>query len=442
MSYSVDWQAAGQEAVATLQQLIQFDTTNPPGNERPAADYLQQRLAEDGISSEILESAPGRANLVARLKGDGSASPLLLLGHTDVVYADPAEWTHPPFGGEIHDGYIWGRGALDMKDLVTMELMTVLLIKRHDIPLKRDIIFLAVADEESMGHYGAHWMLENHRDKIDAEYVINEGGRGIILNGTECYLVSTGEKGYSDLRLRAEGTAGHSAMPRGMNPVVAMSRALAAIDDYQPPYRVVQSVQEMVRRLRSHLPLPAGADVDENAGELLASVFAELPDEIGGMLQFALRNVFSPTMVNAGQKENVIPNEATANLNTRTLPGVTREELLQTIRNVVGEHVSIEVKEFHPGTESPSDTSLFEAIEAVINEATPDSVVAPYLLPATTDSRFFRNHGITAYGFDPVLTPPELAQTIHGKDERIAIEDLHRGTERLFQVVTRICAHE
>ncbi|RME48413.1 MAG: M20/M25/M40 family metallo-hydrolase [Chloroflexi bacterium] len=440
MSYNIDWEAAGQEAVEVLQRLIQFDTTNPPGNERPAADYIQHLLAQDGIESEILESAPGRANLVARLTGDGSSRPLLLLGHTDVVYADPDEWTYPPFGGEIHDGFVWGRGALDMKDLVAIEVMTLLLIKRQGIPLKRDLILLAVADEENMGHYGARWMLEHHRDKIDAEYVINEGGRGIRMDGREFYLVSTAEKGYGDLRLTARGAAGHSAMPRGVNPVVRISRALAAIDDYCPPYRLTRSVQEMFERMRGLLPLPAHLS-DANLHEVLAPLFESLPDEVGRMLQFAVRDVFSPTMVNAGIKENVIPNQATANVNTRTLPGVTLDELLETVSSVVGPDIEIEVKEFHPGTESPSDTPLFDAIESVMSEVSPGCVVSPYLLPATTDSRFFRGHGMKAYGFDPVITPPDLAVTIHGKDERIAVENLRLGTERLFRVVTRVCAN-
>lgn len=441
MSYSIEWEATDQEAVEILQRLIQFDTTNPPGNERPAADYIQHLLAQEGIDSEILESAPGRANLVARLEGHSSAGPLLLLGHTDVVYADPDEWTYPPFGAEIHDGYIWGRGALDMKHLVTMELVTVLLIKRLDIPLGRDLIFLAVADEEKMGHFGAQWMLEHHRDKIDAEYVLNEGGRGVNVNGHELYMISTAEKGYGDLTLTAHGTAGHAAMPRGENPVVIISRALAAVDDFEPPYRLTRPVQEMFERMQTLFPVPVDIN-NQNLPEALGPLFDALPDEISRFVQFGLHDVFSPTMVNAGLKENVIPNQATANVNTRTLPGVTRQELLQTFESVIGPDIDLDVKEFHPGTESPSDTPLFETIESVMHEVAPGCIVSPYLLPATTDSRFFRNHGIKAYGFSPIITPLELAQTIHGKDERISVENLHLGTKRLFQVVTRFCEQQ
>lgn len=438
MSYPVDWEAAGQEAIEILQRLIQFDTTNPPGNELPAAEYIQHLLSQDGIDGQILESAPGRANLVARLEGNGYAGPLLLLGHTDVVYADLDEWSYPPFGGEIHDGYIWGRGALDMKDLVAMEVMTMLIIKRLGIPLDRDLILLAVADEESMGHFGARWMLEHHRDKIDAEYVLNEGGRGLTLNDRPVCLVSTAEKGYGDLRLTARGAAGHSAMPRGENAVVNISRALAAIEDFEPPYRLTRPVQEMFERVRAFLPVPAGIS-EKDLPDMVTALVNALPSEVARIVQFGFRDVFSPTMVNAGVKENVIPNQATANVNTRTLPGVTLEELLETVETVIGSDIDVDVKEFHPGTETPSNTPLFEAIESQMSEAVPGCVVSPYLLPATTDSRFFRDHGIKAYGFDPIITPPELAKTIHGKDERIPVESVRLGTERLFRVVTRFC---
>jgi acetylornithine deacetylase/succinyl-diaminopimelate desuccinylase-like protein len=467
MPYGVDWDAAGEEAVRILQELIRLNTTNPPGNERIAADYITRLLADEGIESTILESAPGRANLLARLRADGAeptAAPLLLLGHTDVVYADPDEWTYPPFGGEVHDGHIWGRGALDMKNLVTMELMTVLLIKRLGTPLKRDLIFLAVADEESMGHYGAEWMLDNHRDLIDAEYVLNEGGRGSEVDGRKAFWVSTAEKGYGDLGLTVRGAAGHAAMPRGLNPVVELSRAVAAIADYRAPVHATGSAAAMFDQLRElvaspseHRTVSGGAkggglpdedsDVGVRAGTTInrwldSDAGAKLPEEIRHMLAFGIRNVFSPTMFSAGMKENVIPNRATANLNTRVLPGVTLTDLLGTVQDIVGPDVEIEVKEFHAGTESAWDTPLFEVIESVVGDLVPGGRVSPYLLPAATDSRFFRSAGIKAYGFSPIVLPSELAATVHGKDERMPIEGLRLGTQRLFEVVTRFCAAE
>lgn len=473
MLYTVDWEAAGREAVTILRELIQLDTTNPPGNERVAADYIARILADDGIESTILESEPGRANLVARLRGRGlpsssATSPLLLLGHTDVVYADPDEWTHPPFGGEVHDGCVWGRGALDMKHLVTMQLVTILLIKRLGIPLARDVILLAVADEECMGHYGARWMLDNHRDLIDAEYVLNEGGRGSRLNGYQVFWVSTAEKGYGDLQLVVRGQAGHSAMPRGLNPVVELSRAVTAIADYRPPVAATASAVAMLATIEElyggvvsvdESPDELGNDTgDDDASRIDRWLTEEpldepgtlhgevLPQEIRRLLEFGTRNVFSPTVFQAGMKENVIPNQAMANLNTRVLPGVTLDDLLTTVQEVgqiaMGPDMEIEVKEFHPGTETDWDTPLFEIIESVVGDLVPRGRVSPYLLPATTDSRFFRSAGVKAYGFSPIVLPAELASTIHGKDERIPIESLRLGTQRLFEVVTRFCAVE
>jgi acetylornithine deacetylase/succinyl-diaminopimelate desuccinylase-like protein len=461
MPYTVDWDAAGREAVTILRELIKLDTTNPPGNERVAADYIARILAEDGIESTILESEPGRANLVARLKSNGGPKagpgPLLLLGHTDVVYADPDEWTHPPFGGEVHDGCIWGRGALDMKNLVTMELVTVLLIKRLGIPLERDLIFLAVADEECMGHYGAKWMLDNHRDLIDAEFVLNEGGRGSELKGHQVFWVSTAEKGYGDLQLVVRGQAGHSAMPRGVNPVVELSRAVAAIADYGPPVTATASTVAMMNTIEDlhsrmvssgespdDLGMAAGDDAWSPLDKLGTLQGVTLPQGLRRLLEFGLHNVFSPTIFQAGMKENVIPNQASANINTRVLPGVTLDELLATVREVVriakGPEIEIEVKEFHPGTETNWDTPLFEVIESVVGDLVPRGRVSPYLLPATTDSRFFRSAGMKAYGFSPIVLPADLAGRIHGKDERIPIESMQLGTQRLFEVVTRFCA--
>ncbi|MDQ4076508.1 MAG: M20/M25/M40 family metallo-hydrolase [Chloroflexota bacterium] len=436
MTYTIDWDAAGKEAIQVLQDLIRLNTTNPPGNERQAAEYIQHKLVGVGIKSDILESGPGRANLVARLASGHSAGPVLLLGHTDVVYADPDEWTHPPFGGEIHDDHVWGRGAMDMKNLLTMQLMTMLLVKRLDLPLQRDLILLAVADEEAGGQHGAQWVVEHHYDKVEAEYVLGEGGRGFELNSKEVYLVATAEKGYGDLELTVRGTAGHAAMPRGVNPVVTISQALLSVANFAPPRRVMGSIREMVERLA---PLFLEARNGRNASDRIDPLLDALPEEVGRFLKYALRDVYSPTIVRGGIKENVIPNQASANVNVRTLPGVTQVALLDTMESILGGGVEIDVKQFYPGSESPIHSPLMEAIEMVMSETVPGSIVSPYMLPAMTDARFFRYRGANAYGFSPVLTPPHLASTIHGKDERFPVAFLRLGTERLFRIVARLC---
>ncbi len=423
----IDWQAAGEEAVSILSQLIQIDTTDPPGNETRAAEFLHDILEREGIASDILEALPGRGNLIARLPGTGEAAPLLLLCHTDVVYADPAGWTHPPFSGAIADGYVWGRGALDMKGLTVMELMTMLLCKRHNLRLQRDLIFLAVADEESMGRYGAAWMLENHWDKVAAEYVINEGGQGLRFGDLTVYLCAVAEKGYADLLLTARGEGGHASMPCEDNPVVTMARALVSLADYQAPIGETPAMQALLDQLEA---LAGTRDVDR-----LVELGVMPP-----MLSYSLRNTFSPTIVSGGKKENVIPQECYANVNCRPLPGVTREELVAEVRAAMGrDDVSVDVKLFEAGTESPLDTDLFAVVKAVLQASDPGALVVPYLMPATTDSRFFRARGITAYGFTPVVTSVEEMQRVHGVDERVSVENVGRGTRTLFEIVTRFC---
>jgi acetylornithine deacetylase/succinyl-diaminopimelate desuccinylase-like protein len=423
----IDWQAAGEEAVRILSQLIQIDTTNPPGNERPAAEFLQSILDAEGIASEILEPTPGRASLIARLPGTGEAAPFLLLCHTDVVYADPAGWTHPPFSGTIADGYVWGRGTLDMKGLAVMELMTMLLCKRHDLRLQRDLIFLAAADEEAMGDHGAGWVVAEHWDKVAAAYAINEGGQGLRLGDRTVYLCAVAEKGYADLRLTARGEGGHASMPRADNPVVTIARALASLADYQAPIGETPAMTAFLDQLEA---MAGTRDVDR-----LVELGVMPP-----MLAYSLRNTFSPTIVAGGRKENVIPQECQTNVNCRPLPGVTQEDLVSEVQAAVGEdEITVDVKRFEPGTESPLETDFFAVIKEVIQASDPGALVVPYLMPATTDSRFFRARGVTAYGFTPVVTTVDEMQRIHGVDERVSVENVHRGTRTLFEIVTRFC---
>ncbi len=431
-SLNLDWAAIREEATNILSRLIQFDTTNPPGNERPAADYLLSLLEQAGLRGEILEPAPGRANLVARLRGSGEAGPLLLLGHTDVVYADPAVWQRPPFSGLVEDGVIWGRGAIDMKSMVVMELMTMILYHRLGLPLKRDLIFLAVADEEALGRFGAGWLVDHHWDKIAAEYVINEGGEGIRIGERILYLVATGEKGYADLRLTATGRGGHSSRPEGPNPIVTLARGLARIGEYRSPPAPTPTMERFLQKLGQRLgtgPLMAGMVDDLIAQGILPS-----------FLKYTLRNVFSPTVVRAGQKNNVIPPRAEANVNCRLLPGVGQADIVNELQTALGEeNLGIEVSEFNPASESPTHTPLFDVIERSLERAEPDSLVLPFLMPAATDSRFFRARGVTAYGLTPVILNLDEYGTVHSADERISVENLERGTRRLFEIVRQFC---
>jgi acetylornithine deacetylase/succinyl-diaminopimelate desuccinylase-like protein len=427
----LDWEALGAEATRHLSQLIQIDTTNPPGNERQAAEFLQTVLAADRIDSEILESAPGRANLVARIQGgDGSLPPLLLLNHLDVVYADSAAWTYPPFSGAVVDGYIWGRGALDMKGLATMELMAMLLVRRLDLRLNRDLIYLAVADEETLGVYGAQWMVDYHWDKVKVGYVINEGGQGIAVGNRVLYLCATGEKGYADLQLRASGQGGHASIPRDDNPVVTIANAIARIAAYEAPIGQSVAMKSFLAKARELFGVKSYDDVGRLARR----------GQIPPFILYSARNVYSPTIVMGGQKENVIPTACEANVNCRPLPEIRQPQLVHEAVSIIHDpHVHVEVKQFNPGTESSHETDLFATIESVLTDDPPGAVVLPYLQPATTDSRVFRSKGVTAYGITPVVTTLDEMQTVHSANERLSVENLGRATRLLFQIVARFC---
>jgi acetylornithine deacetylase/succinyl-diaminopimelate desuccinylase-like protein len=438
MSYTVDWPAVRNEAVALLQRLIQFDTTNPPGNEEPLARYLDELLRAEGIASEVLVSAPGRGNLVARLSGSGSGGgPLALLSHLDVVYADPAEWAHPPFGGEIHDDCIWGRGALDMKSLLVEELMAVLLIRRLGLPLKRDIILIGGADEEASHGYGVRWLVEKHWQKVAPAFVLNEGGGSIRLGERDVFLIGTAEKGYGDVQATAHGLSGHASRPKGDNALATLGRALVAIDAMTPGDQVDGPVLEMMRGMARAVGLPEPQPATWQEG--LPALLAALPDPIDDLLRLSLRTVLTPTMLNAGIKENVIPSQAQANINVRPLPSVSQQQILDMLQAASGPKVTFEVKKFSPGTQSPTGTALYEAVASVLCEAAPGAICVPYMCLGGTDSGNFRRRGVPAYGISPAVMAPEYGDGVHGKNERLPLAVLYAGLERIFKIVARVC---
>ena len=312
--------AIGAEATANLQGLLRFDTTNPPGNELGAIKYLAEILKRDGIESTILESAPGRANLVARLKGDGSQKPFLLMGHVDVVPVEHDKWIHPPFGAEIHDDFIYARGALDMKGVVAVELMVFLLLKRMGVPLKRDVIFMANADEETGGSQGAKWMVDNHPELIRAEYGLNEGGgSATTIDGTPFVSCQTGEKGNSRFLIRTRGTPGHASQPHRDNAILHLADALVLLGEARLPMHVTATGRAYVEGIAHHL----GPEGEEWLGLLDPKTFwstlENLPVDYGTqrMLIAMFHNTAVPTILKAGAKTNVIPSVAEAQIDSR-----------------------------------------------------------------------------------------------------------------------------
>ena len=441
-----EWKALGDEATALLSQYLRINTTNPPGNEIAAARWLAEVLRRDGIEARIFEPAPGKANLYARLSGDGSARPLILLNHMDVVLASPEYWTVDPFSGVIKNGYVWGRGALDMKGEAIAQLMTMLILKRAHVPLKRDIIFLATADEEIGAGVGAAWVSEQRADLVrDAEFLLTEGGLTRATPqgaGVEFYGVGTTEKSPFWLDVTARGTAGHGSRPTPDNPVHRLVRALNCIADWRTPLTVTPAVERSFHDL-------ATIERDSTVRRWLGDIRAALRDSTAVRVITAdltynalLRNTISITGLKGSDKTNVIPPIATAALDVRLLPGQDPAAFLAELVRVVGDTaVTFRPQSGSwPATESSTETEMFRAITEVAHARHPDALVTTLMLPGFTDSHYFRRLGIASYGLGPFPLTQGDSRGVHGNDERVSVDALRFGVRFYYDVVTRVAA--
>jgi acetylornithine deacetylase/succinyl-diaminopimelate desuccinylase-like protein len=446
MNGGAPWEAIAAEALGHFKELLRIDTTNPPGNERAAAAYLARVLDREGIPYQIVESEPTRASLVARLTGTGRHRPLLLNAHLDVVPVERERWTHDPFAGEEHDGCVWGRGAVDMKNMAAMSLMTLLLLKRAKVPLDRDVIFAAVADEEAGSNHGARFLVEKHPELVRAEYVLNEiGAYTFYVGDAVFYPIQVAEKGICWFELSAEGTAGHGSMPRPDNAVVRIARAIEALGRVRLPFHSVPVVERFVRGLMERAPPMAQRAapylVKPAFARTLLSVVRRTDPEQAIALEALLRNTASPTVLSGGRKVNVIPSKASVLVDGRMLPGQTVDDFLAEIQRVVGDDLKVRVLEQHEGTVFRTDTALFEAIGEVIERNHPGAVAVPFMIPGFTDSHAYATLGATCYGFSPVKMPKGMNFTAlyHGHDERIPVEGFLWGTHVLAELVHDFC---
>lgn len=433
-----------KEAVNLLQDYLKINTTNPPGKEMKAAHFLASILENEGINYEIYEPEDGRANLLARLESKGNKKPLLLLNHMDVVGVEPENWTTDPFSGEIKDGYIWGRGTLDMKSMGIMELLAILQAKRNEYNLSRDIIFLAVADEERGGEVGAKWMMNNHPEKINAEFVINEGSYGISdmpLIKKPVFPCSTAEKGHLWLRINSTGDAGHGSMPPDNHAIHKLVHSLEKIinsrDSEALPPEVKQLFERICSEIEPHI-LPKLAKLIDVFP--VWPVFKNLLSR-NERIRAMVKNTVSVNQLDGGYKENVVPSNASAVLDCRILPSVDAQDFISRIQNRgMLEEGDVDVVRCEPGTRSPSDTELFKAMKKAVVESYPNAVISQGLLTGGSDSRFFRRRGITSYGLIPVPIKRDDLTRIHGHDERIELDGYLKGTEiicKLVELMTR-----
>ncbi len=438
-----DWPSVKQEALDTLVGLVKLETAQPEGNEILAARYLKGILDRKGLPSEIFESEPGRASIVARVKGNGSKRPLLLLGHLDVVAVERDEWSFDPFGGEVKDGILYARGASDDKGVVSGSFHVLLELHRHKTQLDRDVIFLGVADEEAGGLLGINFMLDHHRDKIDAEFGINEGGKGVFDKDLRYvrFEIQTAEKTPTRINLRAAGTSGHGSIPLRDNPVGILARAVARLFDHQMPPKLNETTREYFRRL-AEISDPAKADVfrailvEDPKPEAFDRLF-----EISPVYNSMVRTSIVPTILQGGYLKNVIPSEARATVDIRALPGTDPEELYSFLKRLMNEPAVDLVP--HGVTRTPHEPSsltsgAFTGFERALERLYPGIPVLPTMSTGATDSAQLRAAGIETYGFGPARPEWDLASGIHGKDEYLYVKPFQDYVEILWNVVLEI----
>lgn len=425
------------------QQLLRVDTTNPPGNEREAAELVADEMSGAGLEPKVLEGAPERTNVVTRLEGTGEKPPLLLCAHLDVVEADPTMWEHPPFCGEVHDGCLWGRGAIDMKNMAAMSAAVMARLAREGIKPKRDLIFAAVADEEAGCHHGSLWLSDNHPDLIRSEFAVGEGGGfNVRIAGRTFYTVEVAEKGVAWMRARVTGDPGHGSMPRPESAVVKLADAIARLGKEGLPHHGSAQVRAFVDELASHLPLAIRPVVKMLASPRLGPYALNLISDPSVRRGFAalLGNTASPTILRAGDKVNVIPGFAEAQIDARILPGQTKEDVLRELRAVLGPGVELDVyHSFAPTVTHPKESAFYSAIHEVMARRAPGDPVVPFVMTGFTDATAFTRLGARWYGFAPVRLPPDMrfADMFHGHNERIPVDGLAWGTQTLYEVVRR-----
>lgn len=432
--------ALRDEVVSLLQELIRIDTVNPPGNETRAAELLRDYLEEAGVHCEMYARSPERANLVARLAGRGRGPRLLLLSHTDTVLADPAEWTVDPWSGEVRDGCVWGRGALDMKGQVAASAVAIASLAREGFRPAGDLIFAATADEE-LGEgedFGLSWLCRAHPEAVRCEYAINEGaGDRLEVGGRVFYLCAAAEKMSSPFHLRVRGRSGHASMPSiADNALVKAARLIERLDAFRPEPTLGPETAGFLAAVTGSVPpareaLVAARKVDPAAAEVLEPL---------------LSLTVAPTMIEASRKRNVIPGLCEVTVDCRLLPGQTQEEADRTLRAWLGEgDYEIEWREGQGGTRSPLATPLWEAVESFLAAAEPGARPVPICVAGFTDSHWLRQaFGTVAYGFFPLkaMSAEVAARLIHSADERIAVDDLELGLRFLRHAAERIGALE
>ena len=439
-----------QEVTELLCNLIRINTTNPPGNETAAANYIAQYLGKEGFKTEVIESVSGRGSVVTRLNGTGEKPSLLLLSHLDVVAANAQEWSVDPFAGVVNEGYVYGRGAYDMKSMTAIEMMVMKLLNKNQVKLKGDVVLAGTADEEQGGEEGAGYVLKNYKEKVLCPYVINEGG-GLAFPSKNGYVfpIQTAEKGILWLRIKAKGTPGHGSTPNmADNAIIRMNKVIDKLINYKPPTIYVPTLRTFLAEMGKPDPelqeafsnLLANPGQSEQILDQISKKDRALAEEIRPRTKMTI----APTMIHGGVKENIIPSDCEAVFDCRILPGQSIDETVDLIKGLLNDvgldKLSFEFIQAHGGSESTMDTELYSTITNVLREFEPGCGVTPTLTTGGTDSRFFREQGSVCYGFQPMIPDEpndQLEKRMHGIDERITVKNLVYGTSVLYETVKR-----
>ncbi len=429
-----------KDPATLLQRLIQFDTTNPPGNESECISYIRDLLTQAGIESRVFAKSPERPNLIARLPGHGNAPPLLLYGHVDVVTTENQPWQHPPFKGTQVDGFIWGRGALDMKGGVAMMLAAILRAKAEDARLPGDVILAILSDEEAGGDYGARFLVEAHPEQFaNVRYAIGElGGFTVFFGGKRFYPIQVAEKQVCWLKAIVRGPGGHGAIPVRGGAMARLAAFLQRLDKHRLPAHVTPTARLMLESMASAVGGPYGLMIAQLLNPRLTNSVLKLFGEWGRDLEPLLHNTVSATILHGSHKINVIPSEVSVELDGRLLPGFEPADLIHELHHLAGDSVALELIRYDPGVAEP-DLGLFDTLADILRGADPEGIPVPYLLSAVTDGRFFSKLGIQTYGFLPMPLPEDFKfmRTIHAADERIPIAALRFGSDAIYQALER-----
>ncbi len=426
--------------VELLQNLIRFDTTNPPGNEKECIGYIQSVLDQAGLETTVLSRSPSRPNLIARINGMGQAPPLLLHGHVDVVPANTQEWVHPPFEANIIDEYVWGRGALDMKGGIAMMITAILRLKSEGVSPPGDVVLAIVSDEEAGGEFGTKYLVQSHRNLFEGiRFAVGEfGGFSFPIAKRRFYPIMVAEKQICVLRATIRGSSGHGSLRSRTSATARLAKVLGQLERGQLPVHVTPVTKEMFQRVSAGLPFPASVVFNQLMRGSTAGWVTRAMGNRGLLFGQLLRNTANPTMLRGGEQINVMPSEIELGLDGRLLPGYSPNDLIKELKQLIGEDIDLEVVHHDPGPPAP-DMGMFDTLAEILREADPQGTPVPMLLPGATDGRFLARLGIQSYGFLPMRLPQDFtfAETIHGSNERIPVDALTFGAEAMYQLLRR-----